>query len=64
MRILSRTRIQGKDEVKDSRSCEVRFTKYASEKFKVLKHYGFEISEEEVVKTIRGPEHVDHNGTQ
>jgi hypothetical protein len=56
--------MQGKDEVKDNRSCEVRFTKYASEKFKVLKHYGFEISEEEVVKTIRGPEHVDHNGTQ
>jgi len=38
--------------MKDNRSREVRFTKHAGEKFKVLKHYGFEISKVEVAKTI------------
>jgi hypothetical protein len=64
MRTLSRARIRGKDEVKDNRGREVRFTKHAREKFKVLKYYGFEINEKEAVRTIRDPERIDQKDTQ
>jgi hypothetical protein len=32
--------------------------------FEVVKHYGFEIHEKEVVKTIQDPARVDQKGTQ
>ena len=47
-----------------NRSHKVRFTKHAREKFEVLKRYGFEISEEEVIRTIRDPARVDKRGSQ
>ncbi len=51
-------------QMKHNRSREVRFTKHAREKFEVVKHYGFEINEKEVVKTIQDPARVDQKGTQ
>jgi hypothetical protein len=50
--------------MKHNRSREVRFTKHAREKFEVVKHYGFEIHEKEVAKTIQDPARVDQKGTQ
>jgi hypothetical protein len=50
--------------MKHNRSREVRFTKHAREKFEVIKHYGFEINEKEVVKTVQEPARVDQKGTQ
>ena len=47
-----------------NRGHKVRFTKHAREKFEVLKRYGFEISEEEVIRTIRDPARVDKKGSQ
>jgi hypothetical protein len=49
--------------VEDNRSREVRFIKHAREKFEVLKHNRFEISEDEVVKTIRDPKCIDQKNT-
>ena len=45
-----------------NRGHKVRFTKHAREKFEALKRYGFEISEEEVIRTIRDPARVDKRG--
>jgi hypothetical protein len=59
-----RTKQKGKSEMRHNRSRKVRFTKHAREKFEVVKHYGFEIDEEEVVKTIQDPARVDKKGTQ
>jgi hypothetical protein len=42
----------------------IKFSKHAREKFEVLKRYGFEISEGEVIGTIRSPARVDKRGTQ
>jgi hypothetical protein len=50
--------------VVDNQSRKVRFIKHAREKFEVLKHYGFEINEYEVVKMIRDPERIDQKNTQ
>jgi len=36
----------------------------AREKFEILKHYSFEMIEEEVIKAIQNPESVDKRGTQ
>jgi len=43
---------------------KVRFTQHAMDKFNVLRHYGFEVSEREVIKTILNPEHLDRKGEQ
>jgi len=50
--------------VEDNQSREVRFIKHARGKFEVLKHYGFEINEYEVVKMIRDPKCIDQKNTQ
>ena len=42
----------------------IRLSRHAREKFETLKRYGFEISEEEVIKAIQNPERVDKRGTQ
>jgi len=41
-----------------------RFTKHAREKFDLVKHYGFEVSEETVLETVRNPTRLDQKNTQ
>lgn len=43
---------------------KIRFTKHATEKFDVLKHYGFEIRKKSVINTILDPEHLEERGIQ
>ena len=43
---------------------KVRFTKHASEKFEMLKHYGFETNEKQVIQTIQHPERLDKKDNQ
>ena len=50
--------------MKRNRSHKVRFTSMLAKKLEVLKRYGFEISEEEVIRTIRDPARVDKRGSQ
>jgi hypothetical protein len=57
-------RDRGKPGMKHNRGREVRLTKHAREKLEALKHYGFEINEEEVVEAIQDPARVDRRGTQ
>ncbi|MGC8912105.1 MAG: hypothetical protein ACP5K8_08515 [Nitrososphaeria archaeon] len=45
--------------MKSNRSREIRFTKHAREKFEVIRRYGFEINEKEVVLTIQDPGRID-----
>jgi hypothetical protein len=53
---------RGKPGMKHDRGREVRLTKHAREKLEALKHYGFEINEEEVVEAIQDPARVDRRG--
>lgn len=46
------------------RASKVRFTKHATEKFDMLKHYGFEINRKQVVEVILQPELLDERGGQ
>ena len=43
---------------------KVRFTKHAIEKFKLLKHYGFEINEDQVIEAVLNPERIDEKEGQ
>ena len=43
---------------------KVKFTKHAIAKFEVVKHYGFEISDKQVVKTVLNPERLDKRNDQ
>jgi len=43
---------------------KVKFTKHAVEKFEVTKHYGFEISREQVIKTVLNPERLSRRDDQ
>jgi len=43
---------------------KVRFTKHAIEKFKLLKHYGFEVNEEQVINAVLNPERIDEKKGQ
>ena len=47
--------------VRDSR---IRFTRHATGKFELLKHYDFEISEKQVVETVLRPERLENRGNQ
>lgn len=46
------------------RASKVRFTKHATEKFDMLKQYGFEIHRKQVVEVILQPELLDERGGQ
>ena len=46
------------------RASRVRFTKHATEKFNMLKPYGFEIEEKQVIETVLQPERLDESGNQ
>ncbi len=46
------------------RASRVKFTKHASEKFNVLKRYGFKIEQEQIVKTDLSPERLDEKDGQ
>jgi len=43
---------------------KVKFTKHAVAKFEVVKHYGFEISNKQVVETVFNPERFDKRNDQ
>jgi hypothetical protein len=42
----------------------VKFTKHAVEKFKLLKHYGFELQKERVIEAVLNPERLDEKEGQ
>jgi len=46
-------------EIRHMKSEKIRFTKHASEKFELLKKYGFDVTKSFVTKTIRSPSRVD-----
>ena len=37
------------------------FTKHAREKFKILERHGVKLREEQVIKAVESPEHIDHS---
>lgn len=39
----------------------IRFTKHALEKFEILRHHGFLVSKNAVVKAVRNPDLIDHS---
>lgn len=43
---------------------KVKFTKHAIAKFEVVKHYGFEISNKQVIETVLNPERLDKRDNQ
>ena len=43
---------------------KVKFTKHAAEKIEVMKRYGFEISEKQVVETVLNPERLSKRDNQ
>jgi len=43
---------------------KVKFTKHAVEKIEVMKRYGFEISEKQVVETVLNPERLSKRDNQ
>jgi len=43
---------------------KVKFTKHAAEKLKVLKHYGFEVTERQVVDVILNPTRLERRKGQ
>jgi len=43
---------------------KVKFTKHAIVKFEVVKHYGFEISNKQVIETVLNPERLDKRDNQ
>ncbi len=42
----------------------VRFTRHALEKFEMLKHYGFETNEKQVIEAVLHPERLDEKNNQ
>jgi hypothetical protein len=42
----------------------VRFTKHAVEKFEILRRYGLEIEEKQVIEAVLRPERLDEKGDQ
>jgi hypothetical protein len=46
------------------RSSKVKFTKHATDKFTLLKKYGFELEEKQVIETVLLPERLDEKGAQ
>ena len=46
------------------RASKVRFTKHATEKFDLLKRYGFKIEQKQVVDALLRPERLDERGGQ
>ena len=46
------------------RASRVRFTKHAAEKFQLLKRYGFEIEEKQVLDSVLRPGRLDEKGGQ
>jgi len=45
-------------------SSKIRFTRHAIEKFEVLKRYGLEVSEDQIINVISKPNRVDQRGDQ
>jgi hypothetical protein len=43
---------------------EIRFTKHPSDKFGFLRAYGFRLSQDEVLATIRAPDNKERRGAQ
>lgn len=43
---------------------KIKFTKHATEKFDLLKNYGFKVTNEQIIAAILGPERLDSKGTQ
>lgn len=39
----------------------IHFTKYAEEKFKILKEHKFEVSKDEIIKTVNNPNLIDRS---
>ncbi len=39
----------------------IRFTRHASEKFKILSRHGFGVSRGDVLKTMNRPDFIDHS---
>ena len=62
IRCLSSKNMRCKESLLDT--SRVKFTKHATDKFEVVKHYGFEISREQVIETVLGPEHLDRKDGQ
>jgi len=46
------------------KASKVIFTKHALDKFRILEHYGFEVSNEQVVETVLNPERLDRKDEQ
>jgi hypothetical protein len=42
----------------------VKFTKHAIAKFELVRHYGFEISNKQVIETVLNPERLDKRDNQ
>lgn len=42
----------------------IRFTKHAREKFELVRHYGFDVDEEEIVEAIRNPARLERRDAQ
>jgi len=47
-----------------TQTSRIAFTKHAREKFDIVKHYGFEISETKVLETIQNPTRLDKKNAQ
>jgi hypothetical protein len=47
-----------------NRASKIRFTKHATEKFDLLKRYGFEIEQKQVAEAVLRPERLDERGGQ
>lgn len=43
---------------------KVIFTKHASEKFELLRKYGFNVEKKEVIQTVLKPDQIDERGNQ
>ena len=46
------------------RATKIRLTKHAAEKFEMLRRYGFEIQQKDVIETVLQPERLDERGGQ
>ena len=46
------------------RASRIKFTKHATEKFEILKQYGFEIEKKEVLESVLQPQRLDERGGQ
>ena len=45
-------------------AARITFTKHATEKFDVLRNYGFEVQRKQIVQTILDPESLHERGNQ